>query len=80
MSELRFEEMVIPSADLTQESPLPAMRDALKVDLQSDTGDEAGLFIGYGLRPNALPATLQDRYTSELRPTEWRTAVLENAY
>lgn len=80
MSELRFEEMIIPSADLTRESPLPAMRDALKVDLQYDTGDEAGLFIGYGLRPNALPATLQDRYTAELRPTKWRTAVLENAY
>jgi len=80
MSELRFEEMIIPSADLTRESPLPAMRDALKIKLQYETGDEAGLFIGYGLRPNALPSTLQDRYTSELRPTKWRTAVLENTF
>ena len=49
MTELRFEEKIIPGADLSQESPLPAMRKALNFNLNYDTGDEAGLFIGYGL-------------------------------
>ena len=49
MTELRFEEKVIPSVDLSGESPLPAMRNALSFNLDYETGDEAGLFIGYGL-------------------------------
>ena len=56
MTELRFEEKVIPSVDLSGESPLPAMRNALSFNLDYETGDEAGLFIGYGLRTNALPS------------------------
>lgn len=80
MTELRFEEKIIPGADLSQESPLPAMRNALNFNLNYDTGDEAGLFIGYGLRTNALPSKLQDRYNNEMRPQVWKTAVLENEY
>ena len=80
MTELRFEEKIIPGADLSQESPLPAMRNALNFNLNYDTGDEAGLFIGYGLRTNALPSKLQDRYNNEMRPQLWKTAVLENEY
>ena len=48
MTELRFEEKIIPSVDLSGESPLPAMRNALSFNLDYETGDEAGLFIGYG--------------------------------
>ena len=80
MTELRFEEKIIPSVDLSGESPLPAMRNALAFNLDYETGDEAGLFIGYGLRTNALPSKLQDRYNTELRPKAWKTAVLENDY
>ncbi len=80
MTELRFEEKIIPSVDLSGESPLPAMRNALNFNLDYDTGDEAGLYIGYGLRTNALPSKLQDRYNSELRPQVWKTAVLENEF
>ena len=76
MTELRFEEKIIPSVDLSGESPLPAMRNALDFNLDYETGDEAGLFIGYGLRTNALPSKLQDRYNTELRPQAWKTAVL----
>ena len=46
MTELRFEEKIIPSVDLSGESPLPAMRNALAFNLDYETGDEAGLFIG----------------------------------
>ncbi|MBE6385445.1 MAG: DUF5107 domain-containing protein [Lentisphaerae bacterium] len=80
MTELRFEEKIIPSVDLSGESPLPAMRNALSFNLDYETGDEAGLFIGYGLRTNALPSKLQDRYNTEIRPQVWKTAVLENEY
>lgn len=80
MTELRFEEKTIPSVDLSGESPLPAMRNALSFNLDYDTGDEAGLFIGYGLRSNMLPSKLQDRYTTQMRPQVWKTAVLENEY
>ena len=80
MTELRFEEKTIPSVDLSGESPMPAMRNALSFNLDYDTGDEAGLFIGYGLRTNALPSKLQDRYNTEMRPQVWKIAVLENDY
>lgn len=80
MTELRFEEMTIPSVDLSGESPLPAMRNALSFNLNYEVGDEAGLYIGYGLRTNALPSKLQDRYNSTLRPQVWKTAVLENDF
>ena len=80
MTELRFEEKTIPSVDISGESPLPAMRNALSFNLDYDTGDEAGLFIGYGLRTNALPSKLQDRYNTVMRPKVWKTAVLENEY
>lgn len=80
MTELRFEEKTIPSVDLSGESPLPAMRNALNFNLKYDTGEDSGLFIGYGLRTNAMPSKLQDRYDTELRPQVWKTAVLENDY
>lgn len=80
MTELRFEEKIIPSADISGESPLPAMYNSLKFDLSYDTGDEAGLFIGYGLRTNPLPHKMQDRYDNKLVPKAWKTAVLENEF
>ena len=80
MTELRFEKKIIPSADLSGESPLPAMYNSLKFDLSYDVGDEAGLFIGYGIRPNPLPHKMQDRYDNNLVPKAWETAVLENEF
>ena len=80
MTELRFEEKIIPSVDLSGESPLPAMRNALRYKLNYDAGDDAGLFINYGVRTNPLPSKLQDRYDAVLRPRSWKTAILENEY
>ncbi len=80
MTELRLENKIIPGVDISGECPLPAMQNTLSFNMKYDVGEDAELFLNFGLRPNAMPSKLQDRYNSELTPRVWKTAVLENDY
>lgn len=78
MTELRFEDEIFLSADLSGQSAMPAMKANGGGTLKYKLSDEAGLYIGFGARSCAMPSKLQDQYDSDLQPRVWKTAVLEN--
>ena len=81
MSELRIETLTMPAADVGPENPLPplaAPKDAHAIKDAPGVSDEMLRNIAYGRVPNPLPYTIQDRYTREKRPKDFRVAVLEN--
>jgi tetratricopeptide (TPR) repeat protein len=82
MTELRLENWQIPSAELGQKNPFPPLlvgRDMHAIEeVCADTPAEMLRNMGYGHLPNIMPYTLQDGYTRELQPREFRVAVLEN--
>ena len=84
MSELRFEEWVMPGADVGPENPLPPLqrggRPAKKMEPEKYPGfsDEMLRDMAYGHVANYLPYTMQDRYTRELKERPFKVAVLEN--
>lgn len=83
MSELRLEAWSSPGADVGPESPLPPLRtagDPHEVSGAPGVPEDMLRNMTYGRVPNPLPYTVQNGYTRELRPCEFRAAVLENEY
>ena len=83
MSELRIETWTMPGADVGPENPLPPLRTAKDVHDRArekvpGIPDEMLGNMAYGHVPNVLPYTMQDRYTRQLSPRDFRVAVLEN--
>ena len=82
MSELRIETLTIPAADLGPENPLPPFRSGRDLHAPSEPipgiSEEMQRNLAYGHVPNILPYTMQDGYTRDLRPRDFRVAVLEN--
>src|SRR5262245_52273105 len=81
MTELRIENWMLPGAELDTENPLPPLErggdlhqvevsDALPADMQAN--------IGCGHVPSILPYTLQDGYSRQRQPMQFKVAVLEN--
>ena len=50
MTELRFEDEIFLSADLSGQSAMPAMKANGGGTLKYELSDEAGLYIGFGSR------------------------------
>jgi tetratricopeptide (TPR) repeat protein len=83
MSELRIESWSMPGADLGPENPLPplrAVREPHQITEAPGVSEEMLRNIAYGRVPNPLPYTVQDRYTRQLEPRQYRAAVLENEW
>lgn len=84
MSELRIETLTIPAAGLGPENPLPPLAGERDIHAQLDpipgVSEEMQRNIAYGRIPNILPYTMQDGYTRDLHPRDFRVAVLENEH
>ncbi len=82
MSELKIETLTMPAAELGPENPLPPLGVAQEIHAkpQYTPGIPHAITrnLTYGRVPNPLPYTMQDRYTRDLAPREFRVAVLEN--
>ncbi len=83
MSELRFETLRMPGAEVGPENPLPPLgrgRDVGPYDPAKYPGfsDQMLRDMAYGHPANYLPYTMQDRYTRELKERDYDVAVLEN--
>ena len=78
-----MERLVIPSASLGRENPLPdlkANQDAhanINVDAQTISPEESQ-YMGWGRVNGILPYTILDNYSREKKPRAWKAAVLEN--
>jgi len=82
MSELRFEDYIIPAAALGPENPLPQL-DAHpdlhgRIPLDPSVPEEEGRYVGFGGRSTCLPYRPQDNYDRERVPRAFHAAVLEN--
>ncbi len=82
MSELRFECLTIPAADMGYDSPLPSLNtgDDLHTGIKPDPSipAEDQAHVGYGNVRGCLPYAIRNGYDRVLRPREFRMAVLEN--
>jgi tetratricopeptide (TPR) repeat protein len=81
MSELRIESWSMPGADLGPENPLPPLghtRDLHEITEAPGVPEDMVRNMAYGRVSNPLPYTMQDRYTRQLEPRQYRVAVLEN--
>ena len=80
-SELRIETWSMPAADLGPENPLPPLRAAEELHLVGDlpgVPEEMRRNIALGRLSSVLPYTIQDGYTRDRHPRDFRVAVLEN--
>ncbi|MFN2284270.1 MAG: DUF5107 domain-containing protein, partial [Anaerolineae bacterium] len=70
--------------DLGPENPLPPLKGERDIHAQLDpipgVSDEMLRNIAYGRVPNILPYTMQDGYTRDLHPRDFRVAILENEH
>lgn len=81
MSELRFEDLIIPGADLGPENPLPPLqRGTPRTPEAPYPGFSTEIMrnLAYGHPANYLPYTMQDRYGRRLTERPFKVAVLEN--
>lgn len=82
MSELRIETLTMPAAEVGPENPLPPLQASRDVHAVEDElpgiPKEMLRNIAYGRVTGILPYTMQDRYTRDRTPREFRVAVLEN--
>ena len=82
MSELRFETLRMPGADVGPENPLPPLSRGgnRHMDRTKYVGfaDEMLEQMAYGHPDNYLPYTMQDRYGRQLRDRDFHVAVLQN--
>ncbi len=81
MSKLRIQSLTMPAADLGPENPLPPLccsRRPPHLNYEPGIPRETVENIGYGHISSILPYTLQDGFDRQLRPAEFRVAVLEN--
>ena len=80
---LKFETIRIKSADLGAESMIPDIQPKQNAPffIPDDSVDEVQKSkIGSGMINSILPYKMQNGYNRELRPMEYRAAVLENEY
>ena len=83
MTELRVENMRIPSVDFNGVSTLPSISENLRLSFMQDVfelGEEDGLYVNYGMVDYGFPYKVQDNYDRELKDKEQVTVVLENEY
>lgn len=78
MTEFRLGSLSIDGVSVGESSPFPAMRDILHGAMRTQTDEDDGLFIGYGMVSNALPYSLQDRYGDQMESLTLDTIELEN--
>jgi hypothetical protein len=80
MSEISIQSWKMPAAQLGPDNPLPPLSRRKKPQFETISGvpDDILINMAYGHVHSILPYTIQDRYTRQLRPTEFRVAVLEN--
>lgn len=79
---VKFEKIVIPSADFHGVSSLPplaAMSNAQNLQ-HSYLDEDDEVFFQYGFLQSIFPYRLQDMYDRKLENREYNSAVLENAY
>lgn len=84
MTELRFEDYLIPSASIGPENPLPPLAEQAdvhsKIPMDDSVSEEEAKYIGYGKIPCILPYRMQDGYDREKKPRAFHAAVLENEH
>ncbi len=81
MCTLSIERLVIPSASLGRENPLPDLRasQAAPIPLDAQTiAPEDAQYMGHGRANGILPYTILDNYGREKKPRAWKAAILEN--
>ncbi len=82
MTELRIEPYRIPGARLEAQNPLPAFRQpdpqARSTLFDPSFPDEKKELIGWQTGARSLPYRMQDQYTRNKKPMEFKSAVLEN--
>jgi hypothetical protein len=81
MSELHIQTWTMPAADLGPANPLPPLdinRELFQIKYSADIPKEIIENMSYGRVSNRLPYAIQDGYTRELNPRDFRVAVLEN--
>lgn len=81
MSELRIQTWRMPAADLGPENPFPPLdfdRDSSQIKFSNDIPSEIVVNSSYGRISSRLPYSIQDGYSRELKPVEFKVAVLEN--
>ena len=80
MSELSVQTWSMPAADLGPDNPLPPLTTRKRLQFENISGipDEVLENMAYGHVSTLLPYTLQDGYTRQLHPRQFRVAVLEN--
>jgi hypothetical protein len=80
MSRLTVETWTMPAAELDGENPLAPLRAYLTASLAAATAVAAGDqdYADKGQESAILPYRLQDRYSRNLSPRRFKTAVLEN--
>jgi tetratricopeptide (TPR) repeat protein len=84
MSELHVETLIMPAGDLGPENPLPPFKNPREMpELEHEMPgipEDTLKNMSYGQVSSLLPYTLQDGYTRERRPRDFRVAVLENEF
>ena len=83
MSELRFETIQFPSAELFDANPFIPMNSGdvhQNVRVDDSIPKEDCEFVGKGFKKNCLPYLLQDRYSREIKDRDFRIAILENEF
>lgn len=81
MSELRIQTWTMAAADIGPENPLPPLefdQKSSKIVCSADIPKEIVEKLSYGQITSQLPYPIQDGYTRELHPVDFRVAVLEN--
>ncbi|HZD55864.1 MAG TPA: DUF5107 domain-containing protein, partial [Anaerolineales bacterium] len=80
MSELSVQTWSMPAADLGPDNPLPPLTTRKRLQFENISGipDEVLENMAYGHVSTLLPYTLQDEYTRQIHPRQFRVAVLEN--
>ena len=74
MCTLSIERLVIPSASLGRENPLPDLRasQAAPIPLDAQTiAPEDAQYMGHGRANGILPYTILDNYGREKKPRAW---------
>ena len=84
MSELKLKTWSMPAADLGAENPFPPLLSNQELHIAQSVDPavpgEIRQNITYGHVPNILPYAMQDGYSRERKPRDFRAAVLENEF
>ena len=80
MSTLTFCKKHIKGHAIGSPSRFPAITLPIKTSVSTELDEDDGLFIGYGMRSDSLPYTMNDNYDGPLEELELEAAVLENSH